>query len=408
MGDIPRLERLSYKVHYDSPRAILPSPFILDPVYGRFSISPYLLASSPKDMAGKDIKDFLPSIFSRPSRVASRFGVKLPSFATPTVKITPTSVTRGMLDLPDDVTLRNTKVCVIDTGFTPLHPQVNPLHQQPVILSVTPEPPVDALGHGQWCATCAFCGSAKTPYGEVRGVALASGRNLLCIKALSNAGFGLQSSILQAMNIAHKFGARVVSMSLGGPLSSIIEEDPECQIIEKLKDEVIFVVAAGNSGPGGWTIESPGASPYAVTVGAWSTFYNGIAIFSSKGPTSPFYQKDTKLYSSAFSKYKENLLKPDVVAPGGGPVLSTQIPDMIYSGCTGWINGQYDNDMFDAFEPLRGTSMATPHAAGVIALAIEHGLVNTAQDVKARMKGVKQSDVGYGFLTYKKLLTPTH
>lgn len=50
-------------------------------------------------------------------------------------------------------------------------------------------------------------------------------------------------------------------------------------------------------------------------------------------------------------------------------------------------------------------SMATPAAAGALALALEHGLISSVADVKAKMAGfgVKTNDAGYGRLTWSKL-----
>lgn len=408
LSSLQRLESYSSKVHYDAPMRILPSPSILDPILGKLSISDILVRDTRRNLFLKNARNIIPSALSSPGGLLTKLGLgDKASSENLGIHIIPTSETRKLLLLPEDTTLYNTRVAVIDTGLTIPHPQFNPIKQQPVILSTTVEPPFDALGHGQWCSTAAFGGKANTAYGEVEGVALAKDRNLISVKALTSFGFGLTSSILGAMQIAWKLRARVVSMSLGGLLQGSVEEDPQCAVIKKLKDEVIFVVAAGNSGPGLWTIDSPGASPYAVTVAAYSSFYSKIAFFSSRGPNSSIYAKEKTLYKRDSNAYAGDFFKPDVSAPGGGGGLESDPPDMIYSGVTGWINGQYDNNPLDGYEPMRGTSMACPHAAAVIALAVEHGYVSTARDVKDKMgrwvKGSKDNDSGYGFITYTKL-----
>jgi len=212
------------------------------------------------------------------------------------------------------------------------------------------------------------------------------------------------------MNKAWSEGAKVVNMSLGGPLQGSVNDDPQCQLIERLAGEMIFCVAAGNSGPGDWTIGSPGASPHALTVGAWSTHYDGLAIFSSRGPSGEFYEEHFDVWQEDALTYGENMTKPDCVAPGGGPVEEGQTPDMIYSGVTGWMDGMQDLTLGEGLDAMRGTSMATPHVAGLIAYAYDRGIVQTAQDVKDRLKvhAAKDKDVGYGFISLDKLIDEDH
>jgi subtilisin family serine protease len=96
---------------------------------------------------------------------------------------------------------------------------------------------------------------------------------------------------------------------------------------------IVPVVAAGNSGPDCRTIGidgPPAQYDQSFTVGA-VTFENGLATFSSRGPVS----------------FQGTRIKPDMVAPGED--VRTSWPPSTY-----------------AFES--GTSMASPHLVGVIAL----------------------------------------
>jgi serine protease len=82
-------------------------------------------------------------------------------------------------------------------------------------------------------------------------------------KGLSNEGSGYDSSIMQAVQGCVDSGARVVSMSLGGPSGSDIAR----QFYKEIYDQgVLIVAAAGNSGDTGQLY--PASFPYIMSVAA--------------------------------------------------------------------------------------------------------------------------------------------
>jgi len=391
---IPTIENIPHVkvVHYSMPKYPYFFPLLLrkvDPLLGEIKVSRVEIPFEPQDI----LEGALPALpFWGPLGRAMgpvREGVEM----------WPTSKTRKIVEAPVDNTVY-VKTAVLDTGiFYPFHPMAT---RSVDMHSTTGEPPFDGLGHGTHCHTTAFVGLADSRFGVCKSVA--DSVNTLHVKCLTNAGFGSTESVLSAMEYAYNWGAKVISMSLGGPLQGSVEDDPEIKIIQETGDEVCWVVAAGNEGPSEWTIGSPAAAPKALTVGSYSPRYNDVAVFSSRGPNAGYYKNNPDTWARDYAKYGENLLKPDCLAPGGGPIKEGQTPvDLIYSGCQGWTEGMYDLTPGDGFEGMRGTSMACPHAAGLVALLLDRGYARNVADVKRvlrKMGNLKDTAQGYGLIRF--------
>ena len=165
-------------------------------------------------------------------------------------------------------------------------------------------------------------------------VGVAPDVSLLAYKVLSGSGSGKTSDVIAGIERAadpnndgdFSDHADVANLSLGGIGNP---DDASSTAIDRGTGlGVVYCIAAGNSGAF-HTIGSPGCARTAITVGATDN-NDGIASFTSRGPN-----------------IKNGAIKPDVMAPGVAIVSS--VP-----------NGKY--------AALSGTSMATPHVAGVAAL----------------------------------------
>jgi len=279
----------------------------------------------------------------------------------------------------------NIRVAVIDTGAMRLHQQLSFIEFDTVL----PAQRFDENGHGTWCATCIAGVRTRDAYlssrvgRDVYCEGMAPGVNLVAIKALGYViGTGTTSQIIAAIDKAiQDYKAEVISMSLGGEgVPEKPEDDPYYEVFNKvIETGAIPVVAAGNSGPKSNTINTPGALPQVLTVGAYNPITGEIADFSSRGPT-PWGD-----------------IKPDCIAPGVN----------IDSGITGVLDTSYDK-IPSGYSPLSGTSMATPHIAGLVAIMKEAfrnltGYELTVQEIKRMLSQLghqKSNNDGWGILNW--------
>jgi len=277
----------------------------------------------------------------------------------------------------EGITGRGVKVAVLDTGWDRFSLQKVNIDYTSSTIEGQPDV-LDENGHGDWCITCIGGKEFRTPWGVIKGVA--PNAIIAAIKCLGyGLGSGSNSSVLRAMAEAVAWGADVISMSLGSDIAPEERHDPTtcplCRIVSGLSDKAIFVIAAGNSGEG--YASCPGIAPEAVTVAAINSG-GGIANFVSR--RHPQYL---------------TLNKPTISAPG---------VNTLSSSC-GFIDVMEYMDGVK-LAAISGTSMATPHAAGVIALWIEYAMKNgvklTTNDIFECIRQGRSwdPDYGYGVIKY--------
>ncbi len=212
----------------------------------------------------------------------------------------------------------------------------------------------DDHGHGTHVAGTI---AQRTNNGEgVAGVAFKA--TLMPVKVLDQNGMGTAADIAEAIRWAADHGAKVLNLSLGGGGRSEVMASAVAYARSK---GAVVVCAAGNAGRG--VVEFPAAYPGAVAV-------------SAVGPSG-----DLAFYSS----FGKDL---DIAAPGGdkrqgdaGGVLQNTI-----------ARGDPSRSTYEFYQ---GTSMATPHVAGVAALLFAAGAKSPDEVEKALFAGAKKKGNGW-------------
>lgn len=230
-----------------------------------------------------------------------------------------------------------TTIAILDTGIDETHPDIGDKVVASANFSGT-DSVADHHGHGTHVAATA-AGTGDASGGLRKGVA--PGADLVNVKVLDDNGFGSVSGIIAGMEWAAEQDVDVISMSLGGGPTD--GTDPMSQAVNAITEEhgVLFVIAAGNSGPFEQSVEAPGVADAALTVGAVDK-QSALATFSGRGP-----------------RVGDFAIKPDITAPG---------VSIVAARAAGTSMGTPVDDLYTA---ANGTSMATPHVAGAAAILLQ-------------------------------------
>ncbi|RJP38453.1 MAG: hypothetical protein C4547_04560 [Phycisphaerales bacterium] len=161
--------------------------------------------------------------------------------------------------------------------------------------------------------------------------------------------FSGELSVWRSMEYATDNGAHATTASLGWPHSTNPNRPMWRQVCENTIAAGLSVIyAAGNEGGGNPpdNVRTPGDVPAVITVGA-TDCNDVIAGFSSRGPIT---WQNIPPYNDC--PWPPGCMKPSISAPG--------VNTKSCAVCSG-------------YRLLSGTSMATPHVAGTVALMLEFG-----------------------------------
>jgi len=266
---------------------------------------------------------------------------------------------------------KGVKVCILDTGLYASHPDFNGRSIEGKSFIEGEDWDLDGNGHGTHCSGTAV-GNISS---DGKRYGIAKDANIVIGKVLSDSGSGSTSGIVDSIDWALELGCKVISMSLGTPVK--VGENPSL-IFERAGEKAIengclVIAAAGNdsSRPNRVRpVSSPANAKSILSVGAVDLSLN-VASFSNAG-----------LNSGTGGRV-------DLVGPGVD----------VFSSYSSHAPGN------KLHRRLNGTSMATPHVAGIAALLWEEFPSVAASEIWLKLEKnakllnhLNTKDVGQGMV----------
>lgn len=198
--------------------------------------------------------------------------------------------------------------------------------------------------------------------------------NIIPVKVLNNNGSGWSSVVAAGISYIGSLKAPggplenapvVINMSLGGPVLDAVEQ---AAIDYAIAQGVVIVASAGNEGTQGMGYPGAYAPVISVAASGWigewlaPTWWYQINVAE---PTDP-----NQFYITDFSSRALAGQDLDVAAPGS------------------WVVGPYQlNQGQTSYFFLGGTSMASPHVAGIVALMLQKNPAVTAAQAELILEG---------------------
>ena len=243
----------------------------------------------------------------------------------------------------------NADIAIIDSGISYNHPDLN-IYKRIDFTGGTSLLVDDIYGHGSHVA-----GIAAAKDNSVGVVGVASGARLWNLKVLDSTGSGSISTLIKALDYvtANAKLIEVANLSLGCRCSSQVLNTA---ISNTVKAGVTIVAAAGNYAAN-TALYSPANHPNVIAV---SAIVDTDGKCGGKGLTTTSYGSDDTFAS--FSNYGSTV---DIAAPGVN-IFST-----------------YKSN---SYTTMSGTSMASPHVAGAVALYKASHPTATPNDIMNAIK----------------------
>jgi serine protease AprX len=250
-------------------------------------------------------------------------------------------------------------------------------------------------GHGTHVAGI-IGGTGAMSGGKYEGVApganligYGSGAALLVLDGIGGIDYAIANKA--------RYNIRVINNSWGG--SGEFDPNDPINIASKAAYDngITVLFAAGNEGPGENTHNPYAKAPWVISVAAGNKEGN-LADFSSRGTkgVGGTFEMDGKTWT-----WKD---EPAITAPGVDIVSTRVLGPVSTLGLTtdlGLLEPQY----LPFYTTMSGTSMATPHVAGIVALMLEANpslapdqIKQVLQDTATDMPGYESWEAGAGYV----------
>jgi PKD repeat protein len=300
----------------------------------------------------------------------------------------PTGVDRIEADQSGVIGPVDVDIAIIDTGIDRDHPDLNVVggrHFYSLLGLISFEDDLydDDNGHGSHCA-----GIAAAKNNDIGVVGVAPGARLWAVKVLDSTGSGYLSDVIAGIDwvTARHDTIEVANMSLAATANN---STFRTAVQNSVAAGIFYAVAAGNDGKDVYGYDGilgtsddviPAAYPEAATISAMA---DSDGIPGGTGGSTSYGDDDS---FASFSNYSASVVAGNPVT-SPGKAIDLLMPGVNILSC--YLNGGYAT--------ASGTSMASPHAAGLAALYIaNHGRASSASGVYAIRQALINAGVAQG------------